>query len=128
MGSTVPCSVPELLRSCSLVHAAAGISDAAPATVRRACCEADLKCNTLKAPCMLAATLSRRSCSMQSSGRQQRVKASTSNISLGDNRIPTFATSYGRDFHAPFETSIRRRATCAARLLAFTCRCSICRS
>ena len=49
-------------------------------------------------------------CSMQTSGRQQRVKASTSNISLGDNRIPTFATSYGRDFHAPFESSIRRRA------------------
>ncbi len=64
----------------------------------------------LKTPRLLAATLSRHPCSMQSSGRQQRVKASTSNISLGDNRIPTFATSYGRDFHAPFETSIRRRA------------------
>ena len=47
---------------------------------------------------------------MQASGRQERVKASTSNISLGDERIPTFSTSYGRDFSAPFDGRIRRRA------------------
>ena len=55
-----------------------------------------------------------RSRSMQSSGRQERVKASTSNISLGDNRIPTFATSYGRDFRAPFNDSVRRHAHATA--------------